>query len=96
MPQFLVLAKDFKDEEALARRLAVRNAHLERMRIEKNAGIFITGGAQLNEAGAMAGSMLLVNGENEEAVKAWLMVDPYITGKVWEEVEIVPFKIADI
>jgi len=96
MAQFLILAKDFKDEDALNRRLAVRANHLERMRIEKEVGTFIMGGAQLNEQGLIYGSMLLVNGESETEVKAWIMTDPYIIGKVWEEVEIIPFKIADV
>jgi len=37
MPQFLILADDYKDPDALSRRLFVREKHLERMRIEKAA-----------------------------------------------------------
>ena len=44
----------------------------------------------------MYGSMLVVQLENEDAVKRWINEDPYITGKVWEHVEILPFKIAEV
>jgi uncharacterized protein len=44
----------------------------------------------------MYGSMLVVNLENEEAVKEWVNIDPYFTAKVWKHVHIYPFKIADV
>lgn len=95
MPQFLILADDYKDAEALNRRLSVRKDHLKRMRAEKAEGRFVIGGAKLNE-GKMIGSMLVVNLDDAEVVRKWINEDPYITGKVWEHVQIVPFKIADV
>ena len=41
------------------------------------------GGAKFNDDGNMYGSMLVVNLENEEAVKEWVNIDPYFTAKVW-------------
>lgn len=96
MPQFLILADDYKDADALSRRLSVRETHLERMSAEKAAGRFVIGGAKLNEQGNMHGSMLVVQLENEEAVQQWVQDDPYITGKVWERVDIFPFRVADV
>lgn len=95
MPQFLILADDYKDSEALNRRLSVRGNHLKRMRTEKAEGRFIIGGAKLHE-GKMVGSMLVVNLEDEAAVHQWIEVDPYRTGKVWEHVQVVPFRIAEV
>jgi uncharacterized protein YciI len=95
MPQFLILADDYKDAEALNRRLFVREDHLKRMRTEKTEGRFVVGGAKLNE-GKMIGSMLVVNLADEEAVKKWIKVDPYVTGKVWENIQVLPFIIADV
>lgn len=92
----MVLATDYKDEQALERRMNVREAHLQRMKTEKEKGIFITGGAKLNAHGIMYGSMLIVEMSNKEAVQRWLETDPYITGKVWETVEILPFRIANV
>jgi len=96
MPQFIIIAHDYKDNDALNRRLAARPAHLERMKEEKVKGAFITGGAKLNEAGNMFGSMLIVNLPNKEAVEAWIAADPYVTSKVWETIEITAFRIADV
>ena len=96
MPQFLIIAEDYKDADALNRRLSVRESHLKRMRIEKAEGRFVIGGAKLNEEENMHGSMLVVQLENEEAVKRWVQADPYITGKVWEHINIFPFRMADV
>ena len=96
MPQFLILADDYKDPDALSRRLSVREDHLHRMRREKAKGTFIIGGAKLNEHGNMQGSMLVVELENEDAVKQWTEEDPYVAGKVWEKIEILPFRIANV
>ncbi|MEX6687993.1 YciI family protein [Danxiaibacter flavus] len=96
MPQFLILAEDFKDGEALDRRLAVREQHLERARNEQAKGILKVGGATISDAGKMHGSMLVVELENQDAVKQWIAEDPYVTGRVWDEIRIEPFKIAII
>lgn len=96
MPQFLILAEDYKDADALTRRLSVREAHLKRMRTEKAEGRFVIGGAKLNEQGNMHGSMLIVQLENEKAVQQWVQADPYVTGKVWEHINIFPFRVADV
>lgn len=96
MPQFLIIAEDYKDADALSRRLSVRESHLKRMRIEKDEGRFVIGGAKLNEQGNMHGSMLVVQLENEETVQQWIQADPYVTGKVWEQITIFPFRVADV
>jgi uncharacterized protein YciI len=96
MPQFLILADDYKDPDALTRRLSVRKEHLNRVRREKVEGRFIVGGAKLNDQGNMHGSMLVVQLEDEEAVRNWVNQDPYIIGKVWERVEILPFRVAEV
>jgi len=96
MPQFIIIAQDHKDSEVLNRRLAARPIHLQRMRVEKEKGIFIIGGAKLNETGNMFGSMLIVDLPDKQSAEDWVATDPYITEKVWETVEITPFKIADV
>ena len=96
MPQYLVLATDFTDEDCLERRMNVRTAHLERMKSEKSAGNFITGGARLDEYGNMNGSMLVIELENVEIAKTWIENDPYMTGKVWDKIEVIPFRLANV
>lgn len=96
MPQFLILADDFTDDDALSRRMAVRQQHLDRMAIEKEKGNFEVGGAKLNDQGKMFGSMLVINAENEAAAKEWINEDPYVKGKVWDKIIIIPFRVANV
>jgi uncharacterized protein YciI len=96
MPQFLVLADDYSDDEALNRRMLSREAHLRRMSIEKTEGRFIIGGAKLDEQNKMCGSMLVVELQSRQSVEQWLSADPYVTSKVWEHIEIIPFRVAPV
>jgi uncharacterized protein len=54
----------------------------------------LVGGAILNEAGDMIGSMLLVEFADRADLDAWLDADPYVTEDVWREVEVTPFRSA--
>ena len=74
----------------------VRPAHFENARKLKANGNFITGGAMLNDEGKMIGSMMVVQFETKEQLQQWLDTEPYITGKVWEKMDIRPFKIAEV
>ena len=96
MPQFMIQARDFTDSEALQRRLSVRNAHLLRMQAEKNKGVFIMGGAMLNEEGNMVGSMILLSLPDEESVWQWIEKDVYKTGRVWDDISVSPFRVAQV
>ena len=96
MPQYLILANDYTDADALTRRLAVRQAHLDRMGVTKAEGGFVIAGAKLNEEGKMIGSMIVINAETEEAAREWAQNDPYLKGKVWETVDIQPFRVANV
>lgn len=94
--QFLILADDYKDDDALNRRLQIRKIHLQRVGEEKKAGRFIMGGAKLNEQNNMYGSMLILDLENEAAVWKWIYDDPYFTANVWKDIKVFPFKVADV
>ncbi len=96
MPQYLIIARDGKDSEALTRRLAARPAHFEMARALKAAGHFIIGGAMLDAVEQMTGSMMVVAFDTEEQLREWLEKEPYITGKVWQEIDIQPFRTAGV
>jgi hypothetical protein len=34
--------------------------------------------------------------ENGEAVRQWINEDLYLTGRVWDKIEILPFKVVDV
>jgi len=92
--QFLVVAKDGTDESALERRKRTRPTHLGSIQPLLDHGNVLVGGAILNEAGDMTGSMLLVEFADRADLDAWLDADPYVTEGVWREVEVTPFRSA--
>jgi uncharacterized protein len=86
--QFLVMAKDGSDEGALERRKRTRPTHLAAIGPLVDAGNVLVGGAILDDAGDMVGSMLLVDFPDRSEVDAWLGADPYVTEGVWREIEV--------
>jgi uncharacterized protein YciI len=94
--QFLLIAHDGKDKDALKRRMAVRPEHLRKIKLLKNSDEFLFGGAILDNNGNMIGSMILYEMPDRETLEERLKDEPYIYGKVWEKIEIVPFRLATI
>ena len=92
--QFLVVAKDGTDEDALERRQKTRPTHLDSIAPLVEKGSVLVGGAMLDDAGDMVGSMLLVEFPDREGVDAWLSDDPYVTDGVWQDIEVHPFRTA--
>ncbi len=91
--QFLIVGRDGTDPDAPARRQAAREAHLASARTMKAAGTLIVGAALLDDGGAMVGSMLLMDFPSRAALDAWLRRDPYVTGDVWQSIEITPSRV---
>jgi uncharacterized protein len=96
MNQYLVTAYDFTHEGALQHRMDVRPHHLDAVREMKQDGNYLIGGAILNEDGNMIGTVMIIQFEDEEQLQAWQQSEPYITQKVWETVDIKPFKVAGV
>jgi uncharacterized protein YciI len=92
--QFLLIAYDGTDPEALNRRMKVRGEHLEKIDVLKNSGDCLLGGAILDDNGKMIGSMIVYELPNRNALKEKLKDEPYFTKGVWQKVEIQPFRLA--
>ncbi|KAG0010773.1 hypothetical protein BGZ81_002562 [Podila clonocystis] len=93
--QFIVIARDYKDAEALNRRLSVRPKHLEGASALKKSGKLQLGGALLTdhtEKGKMIGSIMIFEAESQEEVVKIIEKDEYVTGKVWENYQVIPFR----
>ncbi|KAL7750634.1 hypothetical protein RI367_003976 [Sorochytrium milnesiophthora] len=96
---FLVVAHDYSDPDALSRRMAVRQRHLDRLHEYKIRGYIGKGGALLADETAakpkMIGSFFLVDFPNQEEVQQFVDEDPYIEGRVWDKsrVQIMPIKV---
>jgi uncharacterized protein YciI len=93
--QFLLVAYDGTDEGAYERRMKSRPEHLEKIEEIKKAGNFLFGGAILDDEGKMIGSMILYEAEDREILDRILGKEPYICNKVWEKIEIRPFRLAE-
>lgn len=92
--QYLITAFDDTDDEAQQRRLDARPAHLSEAAQLKAQGKIIAGGAILNDEDTMIGSTLYVEFDTREELDEWLMSDPYVTGNVWKDVNIIPIRLA--
>lgn len=96
MNQYLITAYDYTDNGALDRRMNVRPYHLEGAKKLKESGNFILGGAMLNEENKMIGSVMILQFETEEGLELWKQTEPYIIQKIWESVDIKPFRVATV
>jgi uncharacterized protein YciI len=94
--QFLLVAFDGNDPEALERRMKARPRHLENVALMKKQGEFLLGGAILDEQEKMIGSMIVYEFPDKAALDEKLKKEPYITGGVWEQIEIRPYRLAKI
>jgi uncharacterized protein YciI len=94
--KYVVYAHDYRTEDAVSRRLAVRQSHLDGVAVLRSRGQFHLGGALLDETGAMIGSMMLVEFSTVDDLQAWLDREPYIQEQVWERYEVTPFRQAEV
>jgi len=93
--QFIVIGRDGTDENALERRMAAREEHLEIAREMYESGNWLYAAAILNDEGKMAGSMIVCDFESREALeREWLDNEAYVKGNVWETVEITQAAVA--
>lgn len=92
--QFLLIAYDATDDEALARRMAAREAHLAHAEAQKQRGELLYGGAILDAEGKMIGSCGVYDFPSKDALSEALSVDPYVTGKVWNTITVQQYRVA--
>lgn len=92
--QFMITAYDGTDDEALDRRMAARPAHIDSAAELKQSGKLIAGGAILDDKEQMVGSTMYVEFESREELNNWLTNDAYVTGNVWQDITVVPIRLA--
>jgi uncharacterized protein YciI len=91
--QFIVIGHDGKDDQAPARRAAARPAHLENSKELQDKKALIHAAAILDDAGQMIGSVMVLDLADRPALDHWLESEPYVTGKVWQKIEVMPAKV---
>lgn len=92
--QWLIIARDGSDSGALERRLAARPAHLEHAARLQAAGHLLIGGALTDDDGNMIGTAAIAQFATRAELDDWLTTDPYVTGDVWREIEVHPYRVA--
>ncbi|MGI4801450.1 MAG: YciI family protein [Janthinobacterium lividum] len=94
MPQWMVTARNGSDDDVSARRAAARPAHIENVTALAASGHILVGGALLDGHGGPIGSVAIVDFPDRAALDVWLTTDPYATGHVWENIELLPVVVA--
>lgn len=92
--QWLIIARDGHDADAPKRRQAARPAHLEHAAKLQKKGHLLIGGALIDEDGGMIGTAAVAQFATREELDQWLATDPYVTGDVWREIEVHPYRVA--
>ncbi len=93
---FAIISEDMPG--ALAKRLEVRAAHLERLKALQEAGRLVLAGphpaieAQDPGPAGFTGSLVVAEFASREAAIAWAAEDPYALAGVYARVTVKPFK----
>ncbi len=84
---FVITAMD--KPGALDLRMATRAAHFEYV---KTTAAVRLGGPYLDDAGAMIGSLIILEATNLGAAKTWAANDPYAKAGLFEATTVTPWK----
>lgn len=91
--QFVIIAQDQKDPDAINRRMACRQDHIDTIDAYKAKGNMLMGVALLDDNQQMAGSVIVCDFPDRAALDAWLKIEPYVVNNVWGELQIHDAKI---
>jgi len=93
---YAIIAQDVPD--SLTKRLAARPAHIARLQTLQEEGRLVLAGpfpaidAIDPGAAGFTGSLILAEFATLEDAKSWAQADPYITGGVYAQTIVKPFK----
>jgi uncharacterized protein YciI len=83
---YVIVAKDLAGPESHERRLSARAHHLAGIGTLKKMGRIIDGGAILDNADQMIGSVVLCDFPDRAALDAYLEDEIYVRNKVWGDI----------
>ena len=93
---YAIIATDVAN--SLEKRLSVRPAHVERLKVLQAEGRIVLAGPHpaidSNDPGAagFSGSLIVAEFESLNAAQAWAEADPYVAAGVYANVSVKPFK----
>lgn len=86
--QFTIIWLDGKDDKAMERRLAVREAHIALGDELLKSWNMWYGAAIWDDDKNMIGSILIYDFADEDELQAYLDKEPYVTCWVWKDIQI--------
>lgn len=86
--QFVIIGLDGTDDDAQARRYAVRSLHIQRGDELLATGNLLFGAALLHDDGSMKGTLYVMNFRTEAELHQYLETEPYVTGDVWRDITV--------
>ncbi len=90
--KFMVVGRDGNDAQALDRRMAARQAHINLGDKMKTDGNLSYAAAILDDNEKMIGSILICDFSSRAELDNWLQIEPYVKGDVWREIEVKTIK----
>jgi uncharacterized protein YciI len=93
---FIITGRDGSDAGALERRMNAREEHMRGVEEMVKQKKLLYAAAMLDDAGYMIGSTMIVDFESRKALDMYLETEPYVTGKVWEHIDVTPCKIPPV
>jgi uncharacterized protein YciI len=87
--QFALVAYDRPN--SVARRVELRPEHLKHL--ESLGDTLVLAGPFLDDAGAMVGSIMVIEAENLDAARAIFARDPFMSSHLFDSVTIKPWKL---
>src|SRR5579859_2840624 len=91
----MVIAWDLPGHEGVARRDDLRPAHAAAIRDLWEEGRVVLGAGILDDAGAVRGSLVIVDYPSRADVDGYLASEPFATGGLWDRVEVHPLRLPD-
>ena len=85
--KFVIIGMD--GPEGLAKRKALRPAHLERLKRLESEGKLVLAGPFADRSG----SLIIIEADSIEEARAFIQKDPYVEHGVFEKVEVRPFTL---
>ncbi len=85
---FVIVAHDGEDDGALERRLSHREEHLAGIKAGKADGAIIDGGAIVDDAGRMVGSVVLCEFPDRAALDEYIASEVYARQGVWVDITV--------
>ncbi|QYO75629.1 YciI family protein [Devosia salina] len=87
---FLIQASDRPDTRDL--RSSLRSEHLEMLYRLKAEGRVFDAGARLDSEGHIVGSVVILEADDMDGVRAYLDAEVFVHHKVWGDVDISPYR----